>query len=138
MRESQRRDMLGFRKTQRSSTSRRAWLICNVGRKMSKPALKLMTDYQCWPLWHYGGAQIGNVHPAVVGVSDVLAAELVRWAATYDSHLDLGDPAATCWTEEEERQFDLEGRRLCRLLEAEIGDRFRIVYSTKCIPVEEL
>lgn len=105
---------------------------------MSKAGLKLMADYHCSPLWHHGGREIGNVDPAEVGVSEALAAKLERWAATFDSHLNVSDPAATKWTEEEEKQFDGEGRRLCRELAAEIGERFAIVYSSRCFPAEAL
>jgi len=105
---------------------------------MSKPGLKLMADYHCWPLWHHGGREVGNIDPAEVGVSEALAAKLESWAATFDSHLNVSDPAAATWTQEEENQFEAEGRRLCRALGAEIGCRFTIVYSSRCIPVETL
>lgn len=105
---------------------------------MSKPGLKLMADYRCWPLWHHGGREVGNVDPVEIGVSEALAAKLERWATTFDSHLNGCDPASTTWTKEEEKQFDDEGRRLCRDLAAEIGERYSIVYSSRCIPVEVL
>lgn len=105
---------------------------------MSKPGLKLMADYGCWPLWHYGGPEVGNVDPAEIGVSDSLAAKLERWAASFDFHLNTSDPAATSWTLEESNRFEAEGRDLCRALAEEIGDRFSVVYSSRCIPVNSL
>jgi hypothetical protein len=105
---------------------------------MSKPGIKLMADYHCWPLWHHGSDVVGNIDPEDVGVSEALASRLEDWAATFDSHLNVSDPASTSWTEEEENRFDAEGRQLCRELAAEIGDRYSVVYSSRCIPVEAL
>jgi hypothetical protein len=107
---------------------------------MSKPAIKLMPDYHCWPLWHHGGPQVGNVDPDELGITEGLAAKLRAWAATYDSHLNLTDPASTTWTTEEEKLFDEEGRRLWRELAAEVGDRYSVFYfdaqTATCVSLE--
>jgi hypothetical protein len=95
---------------------------------MPKTAIKLMPDYGCWPLWHHGGPQVGNIDPADLGITEGLAAKLKAWSAVYDSHLNLGDPASTTWTKEEEKQFDEEGRRLWRELAAELGERYSVFY----------
>ena len=105
---------------------------------MAKPAIKLMADYHCSPLWHHGSSEVGNIAPTEIGVSEGLAAKLEAWADTFDSHLNIGDPAATSWTKEEELRFDAEGRALCREIDREIGDRFAVVYSSRCIPIEAL
>ena len=31
-----------------------------------------MADYHCWPLWHHGGREVGNLDPGEIGVSDSL------------------------------------------------------------------
>jgi hypothetical protein len=105
---------------------------------MTKPAIKLMPDYQCWPLWHHGGSRVGNIDPRELGLSDALVGALEHWKEVYDSHLDLADPASTRWTKEEEAEFERLGRMLCRDLAREIGDRFSVVYSSRCIPVDAL
>ena len=88
------------------------------------------------------GSEVGNVDPAGLWISGDLAAKLERWAATYDSHLNLSDPAATSWTKEEERNFDADGRRLCRMLAKEVAGRFSVFYfdpiSKHCVAVEAL
>lgn len=103
-----------------------------------KPGIKLMADYHCSPLWHHGGSKVGNIDPVDLGVSEALASKLAAWAASFDSHLNISDPASTSWTEEEEHAFEVEGHRLCRELASEMGERFSIVYSSRCIPVEAL
>lgn len=101
-----------------------------------------MPDYGCWPLWHHCGDQIGNIDPREIGISSGLADDLERWADVYESHLNWSDPASTKWTQEEEVQFDSQGRQLCRRLAAEAGSRFSFFYfepqSASCIPVEAL
>jgi hypothetical protein len=95
---------------------------------MQKPGIKLMADYHCWPLWHYGSDAVGNLDPRSLGVSDALAERLEAWAFTYDSHLNSSDPAATSWTPEEEEEFDSTGRHLCVELAEEIGDHFEVFF----------
>ncbi|MBK8476332.1 MAG: hypothetical protein IPL39_08420 [Opitutaceae bacterium] len=96
-----------------------------------------MPDYGSWPIWRHDG-EIGNLDPRKLGVTEELACALEDWAATYDSHLNVSDPAATTWTEEEKKEFDIVGRSLCQRLSEEVGARFRVFYSARCIPVEEL
>lgn len=107
-----------------------------------KPAIKLMPDYGCWPLWHHGGEQIGNIDPREIGITPGLADDLERWADVYESHLNWSDPASTAWIKEEELQFDAEGRQLCRRLAEELGARYSVFYferqSAACIPVGAL
>lgn len=79
---------------------------------MPKPAIKLMPDYDCSPLWYHGGSKIGPVDLTSLGLSEALVEKLQHWAATYDSYLNRGDPATTTWTKEEEQRFDADGRDL--------------------------
>lgn len=105
---------------------------------MSRPAIKLMADYQCWPLWHHGGTQVGNIDPRRLELSRALVADLQRWSEVYESHLNPGDPASISWTKEEEAEFEGIGRKLCLRLAAEVRGRFEVVYSSACIPAEAL
>lgn len=109
---------------------------------MSKPAIKLMADYGCWPIWHHGGEQVGNIDPCTLGLSTALLKKLGGWAEVFESHLDRSDPAATSWSEKEAADFDDEGRRLCRQLALELAGRFSVYYfdsrSNLCLPAAEL
>jgi hypothetical protein len=100
--------------------------------------IKLMPDYGCWPLWHHGGAEIGDIDPRKLGLSTELLRALKSWASVYDSHLNMNYPASTAWTKDEEREFDSEGKRLARELASELGAQFQVFYSARCIPVEAL
>ena len=109
---------------------------------MSKPAIKLMADYGCWPIWHYGGKEVGNIDPCALGLSPELLSKLGTWVEVFESHLDRSDPAATSWSTKEEADFDDEGRRLCRQLALEVGQQFSVFYfdsqSGSCVPAETL
>jgi len=101
-----------------------------------------MADYQCWPLWHHKGEQVGDIDPNEIGVSAQLAEDLENWADVFESHMNWSDPAATKWTEEEEGQFASEGRALCRRLAQELNGRYTVYYhvpfTSQVIPAETL
>jgi|SRR5262245_16578083 len=46
--------------------------------------LKLMADYQCFPLWWHGGRSIGMIEPDALPLSEPLKRRLSAWAAVYD------------------------------------------------------
>jgi hypothetical protein len=95
---------------------------------MSKPSIKLMPDYQCYPLWHYRSPQVGCIDPRDVGVSESLVADLLAWAEEYDSHMNWSDPAAARWSAEETAAFDTRGRHLACRVAREIGSRYKVFY----------
>jgi hypothetical protein len=96
---------------------------------MKKPAVKLMPDNGCFPLWHAGGTGVGNIDPAELGLSESLVHDLHAWAQVYESHLDFSDPASCSWTETEEEDFDRVGLSLWHRIVSEIGDRVSVQYQ---------
>lgn len=87
--------------------------------------LKLMPDYQCYPLWNMSPGEYGDVNPADLPISKELQLGLVRWAAVYDGTLNLEYPPASGFASEEaEREFKQEGGRLAELLKNELGPDF--------------
>lgn len=95
---------------------------------MNKPAIKLMPDYGCSPLWHDGGAEVGNIDPYDIELSDSLRSDLAAWSACYESHLDLRDPASCSWTKAEEVAFDTTGVVLWKRLVEEVGGRYSVSF----------
>jgi hypothetical protein len=98
-----------------------------------RPGIKLMWDYDCWPLWHFGDREVCNIDPDSLPLSAATRARLKDWAAIPDAKLDRSDPSSVTWTEEERQKFEAEGRDLWKLLQRELGDGYRVVYysSTK-------
>src|SRR5262245_17262764 len=90
-------------------------------------AIKLMTDYGCFPLW--GVDVVGNIDPRALAISDELRSDLNRWAQRYDGVLNHDDPAQSRFkTPKEEDAFEKEGRRLWRELQKQLGPTYKVVY----------
>ncbi len=87
-----------------------------------------MADYGCWPLWHDGHSEVGNIDPADIGLSESLKSDLTEWLDSYESHLDLSDPASCGWTKEEELTFDYIGIALWKRLVEEVGGRYSVSF----------
>jgi hypothetical protein len=96
--------------------------------------LKVMTDYQCWPLWI--SPTLENPNPRDV-VSAPLADRLLAWAAKLDATYDaeVGQDSGFK-TEAEEAAHDAEGRELARLVAAEVGDRYKVTFKGWLAPLE--
>lgn len=91
--------------------------------------IKVMADYECWPLWWDGDGLVDNVAPADLGLSDGLTADLCAWAAAYDATLDRDDPAASRFaSSEEERSFHARGERLAARVAEELGPAATVRY----------
>jgi len=71
-------------------------------------------------------------------VTDELASRLSAWAAEYDSHLNRENRQRRIGRPQRKIEFDRSGRALCRELAREIGGRYDIFYSSRCIPVSAL
>jgi hypothetical protein len=89
--------------------------------------LKVMPDYQCWPLWDVD--EPDNVDPASLGITPALQARLRAWAELFEEGFDWDDPGNSpprppAWQE----AFDAEGRRLVADLQVELGDGVAVRY----------
>ena len=82
--------------------------------------LKLMADYQCFPLWGDGD----NIDPASLPISDRLCEDLMTWALAFDATLVMDDPLSSAFpTGADELEFKREGQRLRDRLQTELGAR---------------
>jgi len=93
--------------------------------------IKLMTDYECHPLWHIGPDEVGDIDPATLPVSNELKADLAQWAEAYDQTLDRDDPPNSGFESEAlEAEFIAQGRRLAERLREELGADFIVIEHT--------
>jgi hypothetical protein len=91
--------------------------------------IKLMADYDCWPLWWEGDHGPGNINPATLPLSAETVARLEAWAATFDATLNRTDPAASGFPSDAAFQaFEAEGRALWRQLRAELAPEYEVLY----------
>ena len=90
--------------------------------------IKVMADYDCWPLWHYQD-DVGNIDPAALDLSPGLIEALLAWAEEYDSILNRQDPASTSWPSiERQKDFVDRGRQLALKLKVELASAGRVGY----------
>ena len=92
--------------------------------------LKLMTDYQCHPLWEYENNElINNPAPNTLPLCNETIARLEKWAGDYDATLNLEDPVSSGFANQDnEEAFELEGINLWYQLRKELGADYEVVY----------
>lgn len=91
-------------------------------------ALKLMADYDSYPLWEASPGEVGNVDPGDLPLSESLRADLLAWADVYDATLNRDDPRRSGFTDDQRRErFIAERERLAQHLRAELGPDYTIV-----------
>jgi hypothetical protein len=87
--------------------------------------LKLMADYQCYPLWEASPGEVGNIDPNSLPLSTSLQAQLLDWADVYDKTLNWEDPATSGFAcVDAVDEFKAQGMRLADRLRAELGPEF--------------
>lgn len=84
--------------------------------------LKLMADYDCFPLWEASPGQVGNIDPETLNISAELKGDLAEWARFFDQTLNRDDPANSGFASTEaENAFKMQGRTLGERLQTELG-----------------
>ncbi|CAJ0821875.1 hypothetical protein [Ralstonia flaminis] len=84
--------------------------------------IKLMADYQCFPLWENSPGVAGNIDPRDLPISQSLQQRLMAWAEKFDLTLNMDDPASSDFeSEQAANDFRKEGDALAELLQIELG-----------------
>jgi hypothetical protein len=92
--------------------------------------IKLMADYQCFPLWEASPGKVGNIDPSSLPISEELGGDLLKWADLYDATLNTDDPIRSGFKTAAERlEFAKIGTRLCQRLREELGPEFQVVIA---------
>lgn len=92
--------------------------------------IKVMAEYTPHvPIWWEDGEHVGLVDAAGLGLPSALVDDLLAWNLRYRSRLNWQDPASTPeMTPDEQRSFEIEGRRLAGLLRSFLGSAYEVVY----------
>jgi hypothetical protein len=91
--------------------------------------IKLMADYQSYPLWWAGTADPGNINPATLTLNAETVSRLQHWAEAYDATLNLDDPYSSGFPNEEaEEAFNIEGINLWKQLREELKPEYEVLY----------
>jgi len=89
--------------------------------------IKVMADYQCYPLWDMSPGKYGDIDPHTLPISDDLKHKFVKWARAFDDTLDTTNPVNSGFkSEEAEAAFKAEGIRLAEQLQDELGSDFSV------------
>jgi len=90
--------------------------------------IKLMPDYQCYPLWKTGD-DAGDINPNDFLISNKLKEDLFKWQSTYDQTLNMSNPAESGFHNEEAYLlFKKEGKFLQDRLQKELGSEYKVLY----------
>jgi tetratricopeptide (TPR) repeat protein len=96
-----------------------------------KKTIKLMADYQCYPLWWVDPELVGNIDPAKLPLSQETLERLSNWASAYDATLNQDYPPDSGFASEEDAQaFEQEGINLCQQLRKELTPDYEVRYFT--------
>ena len=94
--------------------------------------IKLMTDYECFPLWKSGEEGTANLDPENLPLSVETKKRLASWAEWYDSTLNPDDPVSSGFADKEDEQaFEEEGRSLCKILRKELNGAYTVIYFSE-------
>lgn len=91
--------------------------------------LKLMAEYGGTVLWRGDSTEVGPADPDALPISSGLRLALREWADAYDQTLNQEYPPDSGFSSPEvESDFEIEGRRLWKELQAQLGDEYKVVY----------
>lgn len=98
-----------------------------------KKQIKLMADYNCWPLWEYEDKElVDNLHPSELSLSYEIKERLLNWQNIYDGIMNWEEPASSYFASEaEKRAFEKEGISLWQLLQKELDNDCEVVYFSE-------
>lgn len=91
--------------------------------------IKLMADYQSWPLWWSGDHDPGNIDPALLPISPEVQARLQAWADTFDSFMDWDNPSSSDEPSPDQFvSFEQEGFKLWCELRKQLAPEYTVEY----------
>lgn len=89
--------------------------------------IKVMSDYQCHPLWDMSPGMYSDVDPNTLPISAELKQQFADWARVFDETLDMSDPASSGFNSAEaEAAFKAKGVQLAQQLQIELGADFSV------------
>ena len=91
--------------------------------------IKLMADYDCYPLWEIFSDGMENIAPSSLLLPKSLAVKLDLWGEKYDKTMNQEDPSTSGFGSNHSlAAFEIEGKALYGELKQELGDDFIVTY----------
>ncbi|MBD1936406.1 hypothetical protein H6F73_03590 [Microcoleus sp. FACHB-68] len=92
--------------------------------------IKLMTDYDCYPLWDIDDP--GDIDPSELPLSEETVKRLLQWQQTYEGIMNWDDPHSAGFASEADRvAFEEEGISLWQQLQQELGNDWEVSYFSE-------
>jgi hypothetical protein len=96
--------------------------------------IKLMADYQCYPLWWVNSDKAGDIDPETLPLSQETISRLQKWADIYDAILNWEDPNSSDFPSlEAKAAFEKEGISLWKQLQEELAPNYEVVYFSETL-----
>lgn len=90
--------------------------------------IKLMPDYNCYPLWDID--KLKNIAPQELPLSKKLCVKLESWQKQYDKTLNSDYPPLSGFENEKmKKSFIKEAENLKKELQVELGNEYEIILS---------
>ncbi|MGP2438630.1 hypothetical protein [Streptomyces sp. JW3] len=100
--------------------------------------VKLMAEYECYPVWVGRLASMDNVPAATLPISRGLIADIGRWAEEYEATYDPDDPLSSGFSDDRaESTFVEKGTALATRLQRELGSDYAVAYYNMLTSADE-
>lgn len=97
--------------------------------KNNTEIIKLMADYECFPLWRIDVNTVENLNPDDLPISQELKDLIYKWRQEFDATLDRSDPVNSGFKSDIAMQnFERDGQRIWNQLSQELSDSYTIKY----------
>lgn len=90
----------------------------------------MMAEFHCWPLWHVGPRDVGNIDPETLPISEDLKHALSDWATRWDEILDDAYPPDSAFpSQEAEEKFHADGLEIFNRLQLQLDCGYLLKYQ---------
>ena len=101
--------------------------ILNFSKVLMVKRIKLMPDYNCYPIWDMD--EVDNINPQDLPLKTETIHRLNAWADLFECGLDWHDPGGkSLWSEEDTNLYQQEGLSLWHQLHQELTPEYKVYY----------
>jgi hypothetical protein len=94
--------------------------------------IKLMADYECYPLWWASSDKVGDIDPETMPLTEETISRLEKWTDIYNATLNWQDPGnSPDLSPEAEAAFEQEGISLWKQLQKELAPDYEVIYFSE-------
>ncbi len=96
--------------------------------------IKLMADYECYPIWWVSSNKAGDINPETLPLSEKTISRLQKWTEVYDEKMNWEDPSASDFPSVEAKAaFEAEGISLWKQLQKELVPNYEVLYFSETL-----